>query len=53
MVANIVPLSSGAKRRFITLDDIHYYSLAPSPVRVRFYRCMLSYERVMKNLPLE
>lgn len=27
---------AGAKRKFTKLDDIHCYSLAPSPIRVRF-----------------
>ena len=44
IVAKIVSFPAAAKRKFIKLDDIHYYSLAPSPVRVRFHRIMLYYE---------
>ena len=44
IVTKIVSFPADAKRKFMKLDDIHYYSLAPSPVRVRFYRGMLSYE---------
>lgn len=40
-VAKVVSSPAGAKRKFTKLDDIHYYSLAPSPIRVRFYRSVL------------
>ena len=37
IVAKDVSSPAGAKRKFTKLDDIHYYSLAPSPIRVRFF----------------
>jgi len=37
MVVKVASSPAGAKRKFTKLDDIHYYSLAPSPIRVRFF----------------
>jgi len=37
IVAKTASPPVGAKRKFTKLDDIHHYSLAPSPIRVRFY----------------